>query len=230
LSSRDLLFDRIAYGRTEGLNYPLRLLRPVLDALSSAFGIRPEIWEVIVYDSLGSIDVEERRLTDDDYDGVDFASAEGTEVQSVALGYVSEIKVSPVRGPTVVVTHIDGSRSVYAHLGDTNVEVGQVVTINTVVGLVGLTGVGTGAHLHFEYYDADGNRVDPILFLKTLPVLSGAAIDRGTHWDPHAGTFRNNLKQERSYVFGERQVTSVPRLPRADEGVIDVKLPLPTVP
>lgn len=40
--------------------------------------------------------------------------------------------------------------STYAHLVDTNVEVGQVIDQNTVVGTLGNTGNSTGPHLHLE--------------------------------------------------------------------------------
>jgi len=83
--------------------------------------------------------------------GLDIAAALGTPVQSVARGsveYTSEDFAS--YGPIVILNHGDGFMTLYAHLSDILVAVGQQVTAGQIIGRVGDTGSLKGAILHFE--------------------------------------------------------------------------------
>jgi murein DD-endopeptidase MepM/ murein hydrolase activator NlpD len=53
-------------------------------------------------------------------------------------------------GDLVIVDHLNGWHTFYAHLSQWNVGCGQQVYTGTVVGLGGSTGNSTGPHLHFE--------------------------------------------------------------------------------
>lgn len=63
-------------------------------------------------------------------------------------------------GRAVIVKHIDGSKSLYAHLNKILVKESQEVTPETSIGTVGLTGRTTGAHLHFEI-EENGKKINP---------------------------------------------------------------------
>jgi septal ring factor EnvC (AmiA/AmiB activator) len=83
--------------------------------------------------------------------GLDIAAALGTPVQAVAKGsveYTSEDFAS--YGPIVILNHGDGFFTLYAHLSDILVSVGQQITAGQIVGRVGDTGSLKGAMLHFE--------------------------------------------------------------------------------
>jgi murein hydrolase activator len=83
--------------------------------------------------------------------GLDIAAALGTPVQAVARGsveYTSEDFAS--YGPIVILNHGDGYFTLYAHLSDILVSVGQQITAGQIVGRVGDTGSLKGAVLHFE--------------------------------------------------------------------------------
>jgi len=67
-------------------------------------------------------------------------------------------------GNVVVVDHGDGLKSLYAHMSRINVGVGNEVTSDSTVGLVGLTGRTTGPHVHVEVSD-NGISVDPAKLL-----------------------------------------------------------------
>ncbi|HEX5797473.1 MAG TPA: M23 family metallopeptidase [Candidatus Saccharimonadales bacterium] len=67
-------------------------------------------------------------------------------------------------GHHVIVDHGNGVTSVYAHLSSISVNVGQEVTLATVIGVVGSTGVSTGPHLHFEIR-VNGQAADPRQFI-----------------------------------------------------------------
>ncbi len=99
--------------------------------------------------------------------GVDFAAPTGTPVRAVKSGRisVSQHQMSNGRstgyGNWVEVKHDDGTSSRYAHLNSRDVQVGARVEAGQVLGTVGNTGTSTGAHLHFEIRNAQGEAVDP---------------------------------------------------------------------
>lgn len=68
-------------------------------------------------------------------------------------------------GNRVVVDHGNGYRSLYAHLSNIYVSVGQTVSRGQVIGQMGTTGRSTGIHLHLEIY-YKGVPVNPLAILK----------------------------------------------------------------
>ncbi len=102
--------------------------------------------------------------------GVDIACPEGTEVKAAADGVVSLADESFIlHGKTIVLDHGQGVSSLYIHLSDIAVSVGQEVVQGEVIGRVGATGVATGPHLHFAVY-AHHEAVDPF-FWTDLPAF-----------------------------------------------------------
>lgn len=63
-------------------------------------------------------------------------------------------------GNYVMLRHYNGLETLYGHLSETNVEVGQIVKAGQAIGLGGNTGRSTGPHLHFEVR-YEGNAIDP---------------------------------------------------------------------
>ena len=53
-------------------------------------------------------------------------------------------------GNYVVITHNNGTQTLYSHMKNTIVSSGQSVLSGQIIGYVGSTGLSTGAHLHFE--------------------------------------------------------------------------------
>lgn len=104
--------------------------------------------------------------------GIDFTPGSGVPIQIMADGVVREVVTGDNGGCGVNVTidHMIGGQLVsskYCHMqsGSVRVSVGQQVKVAEIVGLVGNTGVSTGAHLHFEIL-LDGTRqVDPYAWL-----------------------------------------------------------------
>jgi murein DD-endopeptidase MepM/ murein hydrolase activator NlpD len=58
-------------------------------------------------------------------------------------------------GNYVVITHPNGTQTLYAHMKSAIVSPGQSVFSTQVIGYVGSTGESTGAHLHFEVRGAE---------------------------------------------------------------------------
>ena len=89
--------------------------------------------------------------------GVYIRAPLGTEIYPIADGTIAEAELGFVGyGHTVLVTHPNGLSTRYAHMNKINVNVGDSVTKDTVLGTVGLTGWTTGPHLHFEVHTSDG--------------------------------------------------------------------------
>lgn len=87
------------------------------------------------------------------YNGVDLANAIGTPVMAAAEGTVIISKMGGYNGGYgnyVVISHPNGTQTLYAHLLITKVSAGEMVAQGEVIGQIGNTGRSTGAHLHFE--------------------------------------------------------------------------------
>ncbi|GAA1447170.1 M23 family metallopeptidase [Leifsonia poae] len=105
--------------------------------------------------------------------GIDFAPGVGVPIQIIADGVVREVVPSDNGGCGVNVTidHMIGGALVaskYCHMmsGSVRVAVGQAVKVGDIVGLVGNTGISTGAHLHFEILLNGTEHTDPYVWLK----------------------------------------------------------------
>lgn len=82
--------------------------------------------------------------------GTDFGADLGTPILSTNAGIVVLSGLYRIRGNIVVVDHGLGVFSLYGHMTERSVQVGDAVTRGQVLGLVGSTGLSTGAHLHWE--------------------------------------------------------------------------------
>ncbi len=99
------------------------------------------------------------------HQGIDLVRPAGSPVQPVTDGEVVFAGWSNLGyGNLVTILHKDGFMSLYAHLAAINVKLGQKVTSETVIGLVGRTGVATGYHLHLELH-LDGVAVNPLNYI-----------------------------------------------------------------
>ena len=98
--------------------------------------------------------------------GVDFGVPVGTNVLAAAGGVIEKSYTSNSYGNVVVVRHVDGAATLYAHLSQKLVSGGQSVGQGALIGLSGNTGKSTGPHLHFEYVPngeiiGSKDRIDP---------------------------------------------------------------------
>ena len=88
------------------------------------------------------------------HNGIDLAGpAIGTPVLSAAKGTVILAKFGGYNGGYgnyVIVSHPNGTQTLYAHLNSVSVERGQVVSQGQKLGGMGNTGRSYGKHLHFE--------------------------------------------------------------------------------
>lgn len=95
--------------------------------------------------------------------GVDYAADSGTPVQSTGDGVVSRRGWSDSYGRVIDVRHANGFLTRYAHLSRwaAGTAVGSRVAQGQTIGYVGMTGLATGPHLHYEMHQG-GRAIDPI--------------------------------------------------------------------
>jgi murein DD-endopeptidase MepM/ murein hydrolase activator NlpD len=92
--------------------------------------------------------------------GVDLAAPQGSHVRAVMAGRVVYAGNYAGYGKLVTVEHSDGRTTLYGHLSEIIVNIGQPVSAGDLLGRVGSTGSSTGDHLHFELRQ-DGQVADP---------------------------------------------------------------------
>jgi murein DD-endopeptidase MepM/ murein hydrolase activator NlpD len=97
--------------------------------------------------------------------GIDYPTPIGSPILAVADGTVMMAEDMFFEGNAVFIDHGDGLISMYFHLADIKVEVGQELKKGAVLGHVGSTGRATGPHLFFgiRWHDA---RIDPKFVLE----------------------------------------------------------------
>lgn len=97
------------------------------------------------------------------YNGIDIGTHVGTTIYAAAAGQVIIAKSSGWNtgyGKYIVISHYNGTQTVYGHLSEVLVSPGQLVAQGEVIGLSGNTGKSTGPHLHFEVRGAHNPLAD----------------------------------------------------------------------
>lgn len=96
--------------------------------------------------------------------GIDIEGRTGDPVRAAAAGEVLYAGWLRGYGQVIILDHGNGLTTVYAHLSSMDVSEGADVAAGTVIGRVGMTGVATGPHLHFEVR-INGNATNPLSYL-----------------------------------------------------------------
>jgi murein DD-endopeptidase MepM/ murein hydrolase activator NlpD len=114
--------------------------------------------------------------------GVDYAAPTGTPVRAAGAGRVRYRGVKGGFGNVVEIEHAGRVVTRYGHLSRfaKNVAVGRHVEQGDVIAYVGMTGLATGPHLHFEYV-ANGVYMDPQAVMRKAepgpPIAPGLRAD-----------------------------------------------------
>lgn len=86
-----------------------------------------------------------------DHNGIDYGSPTGSPVVACGRGRVAMAEDRIVTGKTVILEHLPGAYTIYMHLDDMAVDPGAMVERGQLLGTVGMTGLATGPHLHWEF-------------------------------------------------------------------------------
>ncbi|MBN1885665.1 MAG: M23 family metallopeptidase [Candidatus Krumholzibacteriota bacterium] len=96
--------------------------------------------------------------------GVDIKARAGEEVLAAAAGTVTFAGRQRGFGKLIIIDHGGRVSTVYGHLSNVAVKMGESVKVGTVIGTVGRTGNATGVHLHFEIRK-EGKALDPLDYI-----------------------------------------------------------------
>ncbi|MGB4811564.1 MAG: M23 family metallopeptidase [Methylophilaceae bacterium] len=97
------------------------------------------------------------------HEGTDFAAPIGTQVKASGDATVDFVGQKGGYGNVIVLKHENKVSTVYGHLSRfaEGLHVGEKVTQGELIGYVGMTGLATGPHLHYEFM-VNGEHRDPM--------------------------------------------------------------------
>ncbi|MEX2047013.1 MAG: M23 family metallopeptidase, partial [Chloroflexota bacterium] len=93
--------------------------------------------------------------------GVDIAAPVGSTITAADDGVVTLVGWVPFGGRAVCVQHAGGLESCYYHTSIAFVTLGEQVARGQPIAAIGMSGLTTGPHLHWEV-KRDGSIVDPL--------------------------------------------------------------------
>jgi murein DD-endopeptidase MepM/ murein hydrolase activator NlpD len=96
---------------------------------------------------------------DGDYSSPIYAAEAGMVVKAKASGYNGGY------GKMVIIDHGNGLQTLYGHLNQLFVSLGDSVSRGQTIGMMGTTGRSTGTHLHFEVR-VNGARLNPLSYIR----------------------------------------------------------------
>jgi murein DD-endopeptidase MepM/ murein hydrolase activator NlpD len=128
---------------------PGQLMWPVSGPITDPFGMRmhPVFHRMIMHN------------------GIDIGVPTGTPVAAAAAGTVIVASYQGNCGNMVAIDHHGGLSTLYCHLSQMFVGVGQEVQRGQAIGAAGATGDATGPHVHFQVMQ-NGHPVDPMSYLR----------------------------------------------------------------
>ena len=111
--------------------------------------------------------------------GVDYAAPTGTPIHAAGDGVIKYRGWMNGYGNFVIIQHSGTISTAYGHMSRYGTErVGQHVTQGQVIGYVGMTGLATGPHLHYEFRVNGTQRNPQTVTLPKPELLPGAQLAR----------------------------------------------------
>ena len=108
--------------------------------------------------------------------GIDIPAPAWTHILAAKSGVVTTSTYNSSYGNYVVVSHSDGTSTLYAHMVQRNCSKGDTVSQGQTIGYVGTTGSSTGNHLHLEVR-VNNVRQDPVNYFSVALYAGGARVN-----------------------------------------------------
>jgi murein DD-endopeptidase MepM/ murein hydrolase activator NlpD len=148
------------------------------------------------------------------HEGIDYGAPAGAPVEATASGVVTRAGFMGGYGRLVEIRHPGEIRTRYAHLSSIPADVrpGAHVDQGQIIGRVGMSGLATGPHLHYEFLQNGRHRNPLTVEVPSAPSIAAAAL---------AGFYRDR-DEALALISGvpipdsaRIALTSPPRLPAA---------------
>ena len=135
------------------------------------------------------------------HEGVDFAASSGTPIQAAGDARVDFVGWKGGYGRVVILDHGHGYSTLYGHMSRFgNEHVGQRVAQGTLIGYVGMTGLATGPHLHYEFR-VNGVHRNPLSITMPPPEpLSGLAL---VQFRAQTGTALAKIRSVENVIYAD---------------------------
>lgn len=143
IPSEEVYYGAVTQTPSRGTSMSKSMIWPVTGTISSGYGARKSGF----------------------HHGLDIANKIGTPIHAADSGTVVFAGIKSVYGRTVIIKHTDGKQTLYAHAKSICVGEGERINQGDVIAYIGISGVTTGPHLHFEVR-IDRKTYDPLLFLR----------------------------------------------------------------
>lgn len=121
--------------------------------------------------------------------GLDIAKAEGSPLYAIFDGTVKKVGYdSNGYGHYIIIEDKNGIKALYGHCSSIEVSQGKSIEKGDIIAKVGSTGVSTGAHLHLELEDSEGNLLNPYFYLYSE---SGSPLGMNAYYNGYTGNYGN---------------------------------------
>jgi murein DD-endopeptidase MepM/ murein hydrolase activator NlpD len=130
--------------------------------------------------------------------GTDYAASTGTPIYAAGDGKITFRGTKGGYGRTVIIKHGNSIETRYAHLSRYGkFKSGQKVKQGQVIGYVGMSGLATGPHLHYEFIVSGVHR-NPRTILEKLPKAKSLPRGEIARFEPIAQPLIASLSAQRS--------------------------------
>ncbi|MGZ8983406.1 MAG: peptidoglycan DD-metalloendopeptidase family protein [Methylotenera sp.] len=125
--------------------------------------------------------------------GVDMAAPTGTRIKASGDAVVDFVGQKGGYGNMIILKHADGISTVYGHLSRfaAGLRRGAKVAQGEIIGFVGMSGLATGPHLHYEFL-VNGQQRDPMTV--ALPKSNLIAVNNKAKFDEISNQFTAQLR------------------------------------
>ena len=129
------------------------------------------------------------------HNGVDYAAATGTPIKATGDGRVVHVGRKGGYGNTIVIKHGQSYQTLYAPMSRyaSGIRSGSNVQQGPIIGYVGMTGLATGPHLHYEF-QVKGRHVET--FSDNLTASDPIPKGERNHFLSHSNQLMASLDQQ----------------------------------